>query len=326
MGERKVLNKYIPADFDPKLVPRGSKPKDDLIPVRMMLPFTVQCSTCSDFMYRGRKFNSKKEPVKGSEGKYLGIQRWRFYIKCTACSRPVTFLTDPKNGDYEMESGGTRTYEVHKDKEKVIEAVEAEDAKTEKLDPMAALEKRVLASQKEMADLDNLDEIKAMNMRHLKIMSSAKSGKGATNMDVTDLVLKKRMDEEIEKEQQLDLDEEDEALVKSIKFGKQNIGSGESSVIRLSKKEEEQIQLRREIEQRLMEKQQMEMIHKAQTNSANKKLNPSIKVKRKRKVQPTTCNKREKMSSPLQRQKEKNEHVGDALCLLGGYGSDDSDD
>ena len=38
MGERKVLNKYIPADFDPKLVPRGKKPKDDLVPVRMMPP------------------------------------------------------------------------------------------------------------------------------------------------------------------------------------------------------------------------------------------------------------------------------------------------
>jgi hypothetical protein len=47
MGERKVLNKYIPSDFDPKLVPRGKKPKDDLVTVRMMLPFTIQCSTCS---------------------------------------------------------------------------------------------------------------------------------------------------------------------------------------------------------------------------------------------------------------------------------------
>ena len=47
MGERKVLNKYIPADFDPKLVPRGTKPKDDLVTVRMMLPFTIQCTTCS---------------------------------------------------------------------------------------------------------------------------------------------------------------------------------------------------------------------------------------------------------------------------------------
>jgi len=97
MGERKVLNKYIPYDFDPKLVPRGKRPKDDLIPVRMMLPFSIQCSTCSSFMYRGRKFNSKKEAMKGPSGKYLSIQRFRFYIKCTVCSRPITFLTDPKN-------------------------------------------------------------------------------------------------------------------------------------------------------------------------------------------------------------------------------------
>ena len=91
MGERKVLNKYIPADFDPKLVPRGKKPAGDLVPVRMMLPFSIQCSTCSTFLYRGRKFNSKKEPVRGIDGKYLGIQRFRFYIKCSDCSRPITF-------------------------------------------------------------------------------------------------------------------------------------------------------------------------------------------------------------------------------------------
>jgi hypothetical protein len=91
MGERKVLNKYIPADFDPQLVPRSKKPKDDLVTVRMMLPFTIQCATCSSFLYRGRKFNSKKESVKRVNGKYLGIQRFRFYIKCSACSRPITF-------------------------------------------------------------------------------------------------------------------------------------------------------------------------------------------------------------------------------------------
>ena len=43
------------------------------------------------------KFNSKIEAMKGPSGKYLSIQRFRFYIKCTVCSRPITFLTDPKN-------------------------------------------------------------------------------------------------------------------------------------------------------------------------------------------------------------------------------------
>eukprot|EP00560_Eucampia_antarctica_P002276 CAMPEP_0197831100 /NCGR_PEP_ID=MMETSP1437-20131217/7698_1 /TAXON_ID=49252 ORGANISM="Eucampia antarctica, Strain CCMP1452" /NCGR_SAMPLE_ID=MMETSP1437 /ASSEMBLY_ACC=CAM_ASM_001096 /LENGTH=177 /DNA_ID=CAMNT_0043433871 /DNA_START=48 /DNA_END=577 /DNA_ORIENTATION=+ len=174
MGERKVLNKYIPPDFDPRLVPRGKRPKDGLIPVRMMLPFSIQCSTCHTFMYRGRKFNSKKEAMGGPDGRYLNtIQRWRFYIKCTACSRPVTFLTDPKNADYEMETGGTRTYEVHKDQKFQEEDQEASELESQKKDPMKALENRALASQKEMADLDNLDEIKAMNMKHLKIMASA---------------------------------------------------------------------------------------------------------------------------------------------------------
>ena len=92
----------------------------------MMLPFSIQCSSCSSFMYRGRKFNSKKESVKGEKGKYLGIQRFRFYIKCTVCSRPITFLTDPQNADYEMESGATRNYEVHKDKERTDEEMVAD--------------------------------------------------------------------------------------------------------------------------------------------------------------------------------------------------------
>ena len=64
-------------------------------------------------MHRGRKFNSKKESVKGEEGKYLGIQRFRFCIECAECSTMITFLTDPQNADYEMESGATRNYEVH---------------------------------------------------------------------------------------------------------------------------------------------------------------------------------------------------------------------
>ena len=333
MGERKVLNKYIPADFDPKLVPRGSKPKDDLIPVRMMLPFTVQCSTCSDFAYRGRKFNSKKEPVKGSEGKYLGIQRYRFYIKCTACSRPMTFLTDPKNGDYEMESGGTRTYEVHKDKKKLIEKIEADDEKVEKQDPMKALENRVLASQKEMADLDNLDEIKAMNMRHLKLMSSMKNKDGSdTQMNMADLVLKKarhEKEEEVEKGGPIELDEEDEALIKTIKFGKQSVSStnnskrkdnDQSNVIRISEKEEKEAQFRRKMEQQLLEKQQAEMLNKSQITS--KKLNPLIKVKRKRKVQAPESNKREKIETI--KKQTKDIESGDALGLLGGYGSDSS--
>ena len=317
MGERKVLNKYIPADFDPKLVPRGSKPKDGLVTVRMMLPFTVQCTNCSSFMYRGRKFNSKKEPVRGSEGKYLGIQRYRFYIKCSACSRPFTFLTDPKNADYEMETGGTRTYEVHKDKERTEEDIMEEEAKKEKEDPMKALEKRVLASQKEMAELDALDELKAMNMRHVKMMAKIKAEGG----DAASVVLKALDKEEEEKEQKaLELNEEDEALIQSIEFGRTK-EKERISVVRLGEAEEAELEKRRQRELKLLEEQQSAMNQKVNSQ----RMNPLLKVKRKRKVD-TVDTKQKKKSIPIKSASKDESPTRDegALGLLGGYGSDSS--
>lgn len=284
MGERKVINKYIPADFDPKLVPRSKKPKDDLVSVRMMLPFTIQCSTCSSFMYRGRKFNSKKEAVKGSEGKYLGIQRWRFFIKCSACSRPLTFLTDPRNADYEMESGGCRTYEVHKDQKKVEEEIILEDAKTEKEDPMKALENRVLQSQREMKDMDNLDEILAMNRKHVRMMSA--KNRGENEIDIASAILKTKYGEEIESDVITEFDKQDEALIKSIKFKSFNKIPVNDTITRLTEGEEFEIQKKRDAELALIKHHQRELAEKVKKQKdKNISLNPLIKIKRKRKVQ-----------------------------------------
>jgi hypothetical protein len=71
MGERKVLNKYYPPDFDPTLIPRNRKPKDRKYTVNLMMPMTIQCSACGQFMYMGKKVNGMKEMVVGES--YLGI-------------------------------------------------------------------------------------------------------------------------------------------------------------------------------------------------------------------------------------------------------------
>jgi hypothetical protein len=320
MGERKVLNKYIPADFDPALVPRGTKlsKKDGTVPVRMMLPFSVQCDTCMTFLYRGRKFNSKKEPMGGADdGRYLGIQRWRFIIKCTHCSRPVTFLTDPKNADYEMESGGTRNYEVYKENAKTEESATTEQEEEEKIDPMKALENRVLDSQREMADLDNLEEIRAMNRRHAQLMSVSGEGFDAD----TKAVFKAREAKEAKEKKLAEAEYnehgitfEEEEMVKSIKFGKPT-----ASVHRLSEEDEKELEEKRKQELAMVEERQRELLSKTSA-AASKHVVPMIKVKRKRPVKEESS-KKPKPEATIVPPTEKSP-IGGLAGLLGDYGSD----
>lgn len=327
-----MLNKYIPADFDPQLVPRGKKPKDDLIPVRMMLPFSIQCSTCSSFLYRGRKFNSKKEPVKGVDGKYLGIQRFRFYIKCGDCSRPITFLTDPKNADYEMESGGTRNYEVWHDENKTNAEFEKQQEEDEKLDSMKALENRVAESQREMAEMDALEEIRAMNQRHLSLM---KGGKRGGELDAANAVLDAReaalgggdLDDELNEN---GLTKDEENLVKTIKFGSKNntTTSDKAEVIhRLNEEDELLAEKQRQQEaEAIILKQQSQKIEKKNTI-------PLFTVKRKKKVKDYTPDaKRVKPAAESDATPAANDadakpvNGGNALSGLLGYGSDSDSD
>lgn len=304
MGERKVVNKYLPPDFDPSLVPRTKKPKDGLVSVRMMLPFSIQCTNCSTFMYQGRKFNSKKESVQGAEGKYLGIQKFRFYIKCTACSQPVSFLTDPQNADYEMESGATRNYELHKDKKTTEDTAAQEVEEEETIDPLKGLENRVLASQREMQDMDNLEEIKAMNMRHVKLLNSSGSSFDAKAVLEASARNKRQLEDLQVEELEGGLNDEDEELVKSIQFGRK------PEIKRLDEGDERASEAKRKQQALMFEKQQEAFKAKI----AKPKM-PAITVKRRR-PNPAVKKKAE----------EKKEDAGGLGGLLGGYGSDSDSD
>jgi len=167
MGERKVLNRYISPDFDPSIIPRIKRDRSKLIEVRTMLPFSMRCSTCGEYMYKGKKFNSRMERVEGDV--YLGIKKYRFYIKCSVCSSEITFKTDPKNSDYECESGATRNFELWRDNEAEREADEVAREEEERIDSMKSLENRTIDSKIEMDVLDGLDEIRAINQRHERI-------------------------------------------------------------------------------------------------------------------------------------------------------------
>lgn len=164
MGERKVLNKYYPPDFDHRLIPKGKKKKNAQIEVRMMLPFSIQCLTCGSFMYRGTKFNSQKELVVGRD--YLGIQIFRFYGKCSTCGAQFSICTDPEKTDYSVEHGVKRLFESWKmareDEAQADEAIEAAG----QADSMSRLEFMARDSMNQQDELDALDDIRAQNARH----------------------------------------------------------------------------------------------------------------------------------------------------------------
>ena len=297
-------------------------------------------------MYRGRKFNSKKENVKGEKAKYLGIQRFRFYIKCTVCSRPITFLTDPKNADYEMESGATRNYEVHKDKERTDEEMAAERAAEEKEDPMKALENRVMASQREMQEMDALEEIRALNMKHRQMMSGGATGgaasaaaSGGSGGDVSAILDAReaaaaRAAAQEEELTETGLTESEEAMLKTIKFGSTADTNNDEVIHRLGDDDERELEEKRRREEALLEQQQKAVADKAAAASEAKSRMPLIKVKRKRKEQPSAQEedaKKSKIEEPAEKKKsgdddDSNSESGEGLAgLLGGYGSSSDD-
>jgi len=204
MSERKVLNKYFPPDFDPDLIPRRKQPKNSQQVVRLMAPFSMRCNTCGEYIYKGKKFNARKETVDGED--YYGIKIFRFYIKCTLCSAEITFKTDPKNTDYAAEHGASRNFEPWREEKIVEEEDRLAKLEEEENNPMKVLENRTIDSKREMDILDALQDIRAKNARIERV--------GQT----IDLVARINKDE-IESEEDAErkrLEEEDEQRVREV--------------------------------------------------------------------------------------------------------------
>lgn len=160
MAERKVLNKYYAHDFDPSKIPKVKrKPKkgSDQKKVRMMMPMSVRCTSCGNYIYKGTKFNSRKEVVKGES--YLGIPILRFYSRCSRCSAEFTIKTDPKNGDYVTEHGATSNYDELRNQKRLIEEEQKKKEMEEEENAMKRLENKSYDSKKEMEMQEVLDNI-----------------------------------------------------------------------------------------------------------------------------------------------------------------------
>ncbi|THV89277.1 DUF572-domain-containing protein [Aureobasidium pullulans] len=174
MAERKVISKYYPPDFDPsKLGPSRVSNKPPTLPtVTVMAPFSMRCTSCSTYIYKGRKFNARKEKLKET---YLNIPIIRLYIRCTGCSSEICFKTDPKNTGYVCEKGAVRNYDPWR-------MIVREDVQ-ESTDVMAAVENKMVDAKIELAVADALDEIRTRNARREIAARSLSAFSAEQNID-----------------------------------------------------------------------------------------------------------------------------------------------
>ena len=206
MSERKVLNKYYPPDFDPSKIPRSKERRNSTFTIRLMAPCNMRCTTCGEYIYKGRKFNAKKEDV--DDMNHLGLRIYRFYIKCTSCLSEICFRTDPANTDYVLEAGATRNFEALAKAEKQAEMEQKAYQEELKNNPMKLLEERTQASKNEMELMESLEELQEMNKRSVKI-------------DYDSMLAKY---DKIREEEARKQEEADDNYVKSV-FGKDASGS-----------------------------------------------------------------------------------------------------
>lgn len=170
MSERKVLNKYYPPEYDPSKIPKGKRNRNATFNIRIMAPFNMRCNMCKEYIYKGKKFNSRKEDV--MDETYLGLKIFRFYIKCPRCVSEIAFKTDLENTDYTLEAGAKRLFEAEKIAQQMAE--EERKAKEEdEMNPMKMLENRTKASRAEMDQIDTLEELRELNTRKNQVNTDA---------------------------------------------------------------------------------------------------------------------------------------------------------
>lgn len=232
MSERKVLNKYYPPDFDPAKIPRMKLAKNRQYTVRLMAPFNMRCVTCGEYIYKGKKFNARKEDVEDQT--YLGIRIYRFYIKCTRCLQEISFKTDPQNTDYEIEAGATRNFMALKLAEEQARKELDELKEEEANNPMKLLENRTEQSRNEIELVEALEELRDLNRRQQSVDF--------------DTMLQQFNPTETEQEREARLAKQDEELIRTIKFGAEAAENGlKRSLVKdeVVKDEDEEIEVKR---------------------------------------------------------------------------------
>lgn len=162
MGDRKFSCTYINPEFDPTKAGHRCKPQNGQHDVRIMLPFSIKCDNCGEYMFAGTKANARKELCYTEF--YLGeINVYRIYMHCKSCYAEITIKTDPKNADYIVEKGAKRFFEPWRD---FYVANALEEKERMKGTFIQQTEAKTVDMKKDMDQLHELERLKALAQKY----------------------------------------------------------------------------------------------------------------------------------------------------------------
>lgn len=173
MSERKSINKYYPPSWDPSQ-DQKKKRKSSGHKVRLMLPFSMKCLHCTEYISARRKFNARKELT--SE-EYMTFKIIRFHIRCPRCNNNIVFRTDPKSAGFAMVEGGVRNYEGTSEgttegkielQDEILQRLEREDLADKKFQEQKQKRKNnpFWQEQKNDGTMESLEERLIEQQRH----------------------------------------------------------------------------------------------------------------------------------------------------------------
>ena len=168
MSDRKGQSKYYDPNFDYQELEKYTKQLKKTrqiktttqTEVRMIIPMSLQCLVCNEYIYKGTKFNSKKETVEGEE--YCGIKIYRFYFKCPNCKNTFTLKTDPQHNSYVCEKNAKANIDPRRAELQRRESEMKQRKEEEKDDIVKQMENQTKNALNEMKELERLDQLKRM--------------------------------------------------------------------------------------------------------------------------------------------------------------------
>ncbi|EUD66038.1 hypothetical protein C922_03508 [Plasmodium inui San Antonio 1] len=124
---------------------KRKKNKKDYSEIKFEVPYTIICTKCKAYVYKGERFNSQRRQV----GFYLSTPFYSFSFTCKKCHNEIAFETNPKDCSYDIIQGARKKNEqfenvLTEQGRNNVNSIDFEKNKKKKINPFLLLEVEAL--------------------------------------------------------------------------------------------------------------------------------------------------------------------------------------